>query len=175
MGEEWDNIRYAYGSKVAVSYEVVAAEIDQNVLATLDVDAMDGCRVWLYMYMQTPDSNPPIVEVTPSFGGRRRLQQGDDKVAVGANIHNGDMVIILGKQEDTTAGVGTQEGRYTKGRPLPTVNPIRRIVPSSIPLAKLRRALTASTWQQTFSKIRASAYPRSRVTNHRGLGDSQSS
>ena len=48
--------------------------------------------------------------------------------------------------------VGTQEGRYTKGGPLPTVNPIRRVMPSSIPLAKLGRAVTASRWKQTLGK-----------------------
>ena len=48
--------------------------------------------------------------------------------------------------------VGTQEGRYKKGRHLTTVNPIWRVTPSSIPLAKLGRAVTASTWQQTVQK-----------------------
>ena len=48
--------------------------------------------------------------------------------------------------------VGTQEGRYTKGGPLPTVNPIRRVIPPSIPLAKLGRSVTASMWQQTMRK-----------------------
>ena len=48
--------------------------------------------------------------------------------------------------------VGTQEGRYTKGGPLPMVNPIQQVMPSSIPLAKLGRAVTASTWQQTLRK-----------------------
>ena len=43
--------------------------------------------------------------------------------------------------------VGTQEGRYTKGGPLPTINPIRRVMSSSIPLAKIGRAVTTSTWQ----------------------------
>ena len=45
--------------------------------------------------------------------------------------------------------VGTQEGGYTKGGPLPKINPIRRVTSSSIPLDKLDRAVTASTWQQT--------------------------
>ena len=65
-------------------------------------------------------------------------------------------------------GVGTQEGGYTKGGPLPTINPIWWVTPSSIPLAKLGRAVTTSTWQP-------SSYPRIRVTNDRWLVDSQPS
>ena len=72
-GEAWDSMRYAYGDEVAVSFEVIAAEMDQTVLAVLDANTMDGWRVGLYMRIQTPDSDPPIVEVTPSLEGRRRL------------------------------------------------------------------------------------------------------
>ena len=45
--------------------------------------------------------------------------------------------------------VGTQEGGYTKGGPMPKINPIWRDKSSSIPLAKLGRAAAVSTWQQT--------------------------
>ena len=68
-----------------------------------------------------------------------------------------EVIVVTG--ETATGGrvriapnVGTQEGRYTKGGPLPMVDPIRRVMPSSIPLAKLGRAVTASTWQQTLRK-----------------------
>ena len=60
--------------------------------------------------------------------------------------------VILRDQTETSVYVGTQEGRYTKGGPLPTVNPIRRVMSSSIPVAKLGRAVTSSTWQQTLRK-----------------------
>ena len=58
----------------------------------------------------------------------------------------------MAKEEAASTNVGTQEGSYTKGGPLPTVNPIQRVMSSSIPLAKLGRAVTASTWQQTLRK-----------------------
>ena len=48
--------------------------------------------------------------------------------------------------------VGTQEVGYIKGGPLPKINPIWRVTPSSIPLAKLGGAVTAFTWQQTVQK-----------------------
>ena len=41
--------------------------------------------------------------------------------------------------------VGTQKGEYTKVGHLPKMNPIRRVTPSSIPLAKLGRAVATST------------------------------
>ena len=63
------------------------------------------------------------------------------------DTHKENFVTVFG-----ALGVGTQEGRYTKVKPLPTVKPIRRVTPSSIPLAKLGRAVTASTWQQTLRK-----------------------
>ena len=42
--------------------------------------------------------------------------------------------------------VGIQDGGYTKAGPLPKINPTRRIKPCLIPLAKLGRAVAASTW-----------------------------
>ena len=68
-------------------------------------------------------------------------------------VFDDDNVPTQFKQAPNNIGrVGIQEGRYTKGGPLPTVNPIRRVMPSSITLAKLGRAVTASTWQQTLRK-----------------------
>ena len=43
--------------------------------------------------------------------------------------------------------VGTLKDGYTKSSPLPRVNPIK-VNRSRIPLAKLGRAITASTWHQ---------------------------
>jgi hypothetical protein len=51
MGEDLDRVWYAYGNKVALSFEVVKAETDQNMLATIDVNAMDVWRLGLHMYM----------------------------------------------------------------------------------------------------------------------------
>ena len=60
--------------------------------------------------------------------------------------------------------VGTQEDGYTKGGILTKINPIWQVTPSSIFLAKLGRAVTASTWQQKEQKdahqlIHAAGYP----------------
>ena len=48
--------------------------------------------------------------------------------------------------------VGTQEGGYIKDGPLPKIYPIRRVTPPSNALARLGRAVTVSTWQQTVRK-----------------------
>ena len=48
--------------------------------------------------------------------------------------------------------VGTHEGGYTKGGPLPKINTMWQVTPSSILLANLGRAVTTSTWQQTVQK-----------------------
>ena len=42
--------------------------------------------------------------------------------------------------------VGILDDGYTKAGPLPRINPIRRVTPSRITLAKLGRAIAASTW-----------------------------
>ena len=39
--EEWDSVRYVCGEEVAVSFDVIVANVDQNVLATLNADEMN--------------------------------------------------------------------------------------------------------------------------------------
>ena len=46
---------------------------------------------------------------------------------------------------DGSIDVGIIDSRYTKAGPLPRINPIQRVTPSHIPVAKLDRAVAAST------------------------------
>jgi len=69
-------------------------------------------------------------------------EKRQDAGTTAANIR---MILLdLFKRKD----VGILDDGYTKAGPLPRINPIRRVTPSRITLAKLGRAIAASTWHQ---------------------------
>ena len=67
-----------------------------------------------------------LAEVVGNDGGLAQRIREENK-------NNNQLIKADSKWVRIAGFVGTQEGRYTKGGPLPTVNPIRQVMPSSIP------------------------------------------